>query len=78
MGLNPKIISIAQMVWRLLKYQFLMYKPERGQGHATLPPSLLRRGMEKFLVGNLKATSNIGLNPKNQVSTSNGMAVTEI
>ena len=42
------------------------------------PPPLLRGGVEKFLVEHSKATSNMGLNPKNQVSTSNGMAVTEI
>ena len=44
------------------------------RGHAPPP---LWGGMKKFLVWHSKPMSKRGLNPKNHVSSSNGMAITE-
>ena len=43
-----------------------------------MPPLFLGGGMEKFMVKHSKVISKTSLNPENHVSSSNGMAVTEM
>ena len=65
-------MSIAQMVWQLLKYFLLLYKAKRG----ACPP-LFKARLEKYFVLYSKALSKMGLNLENHVYSSNRMAITE-
>ena len=66
-------MSLAQMVWQLLKYQFLLYKAKKG----GMPPPFFG-GVRKIFGSAFKSYVHKGLNSKNHVSSSNSVAITEI